>query len=97
MSASATLLVDFVRDMDRLGVPPFRHDNDSRIWPLACDMRQAALADDARSVADHIRTTRLNRLWRIEDWLMLHKRQHPRIAAWLHAQLVEIGWRRAKA
>jgi hypothetical protein len=92
MTAFSTPLLDFVRDMERQGVPPFRHDSH-----LADDMRQSALADDARSVADHIRTTRLNRLWRIEDWLMFRKRQHPRIAAWLHQQLVAIGWRRAKA
>jgi hypothetical protein len=96
MSAAATPLLDFVRDMDRLGVPPFRHDDDSRIWPLACDMRQAALADDVRSVANHIRTVRLERLWRIEDWLMFRREQHPRIAAWLRKELVAIGWR-AKA
>jgi hypothetical protein len=97
MSASSTPLLDYVRDMDRLGIPPFRHDNDSRIWPLACDLKEAALAADARAVAGLIRTTRLNRLWRIESWLTFHEQQHPRIARWLHDELVTIGWRRAEA
>ena len=93
MTATTTPLIEFVRDMDRLGVPPFRHDNDSRIWPLACDMREAALADDARSLANHIRTVRLERLWRIEGWLTFNTERHPKIAAWLHRELVAIGWR----
>ena len=90
-------LFDFVRDMDRLGVPPFRPTHNSRILGLARDLRQAAIANDARSVAYHIRTTRLERLWRIEDWLMFRKQRHPRISRWLHKELVGIGWRRAGA
>ena len=70
--------------MERLNVPPFRHTDNSRIRELAKDIRQAALADDTCAVALHIRTTRLERLWRIEDWLMFRKQCHPRIAKWLH-------------
>ena len=70
MTATTTPLLDFVHDMDRLGVPPFRHDDCAG---LARDMRQAAIDDDPRSFALHIRTTRLERLWKIEDWLMLRK------------------------
>ena len=94
MTATVTPLLGFIRDMERLGVPPFRHDDCAG---LARDMRQVALVNDAKGVADHIRTTRLERLWRIEDWLMLRKQQHPRIARWLSSQLVAIGWRKAKA
>jgi hypothetical protein len=93
MSASTTSLLDYVRDMDRLSVPPFREPRDSRLWPLACDLCQAAVADDARSVARHIRTARLERLWRVESWLTFREQRHPRIARWLHDELVAIGWR----
>ena len=58
----------------------------------------AQLSKDPRCIADaialQIRTTRLKRLWRIEDWLMLRRQQHPRIKRWLHAKLVAIGWRK---
>jgi hypothetical protein len=78
-----------------LGVPPFRHKIENGfLWPLACDLRQAAVADNASALA--IRTTRLQRLWKIEDWLLFHRRQHPRIARWLHQQLVAIGWRKQR-
>ena len=97
MTATTTPLTDFARDMERHGVPPFRDADDSRLSALAIDLRQAAIDDDPRSFANHIRTVRLERLWKIEDWLMLRKQQHPRIARWLSSQLVAIGWRRPKA
>ena len=58
----------------------------------------AQLSKDPRCIADaialQIRTTRLKRLWRVEDWLMLRRQRHPRIRRWLHAELVAIGWRK---
>ena len=64
----------------------------------AIEVSLAQLAKDPRCIADaialQIRTTRLKRLWRIEDWLMLRRQQHPRIRRWLHAELVAIGWRK---
>ena len=93
MSASVTPLLDFVRDMERHGVPPFRHD--SHTGNLAADLRQAALDENAQAVVAVIHTTRLERLWRIEDWLMFRKQQHPKLVRWHNTQLVEIGWRAA--
>jgi hypothetical protein len=93
MSATATDLLTFVRDMERQQVSPFKYE-DKRLWALGCSMREAALADDVVSVAEHIRVTRLERLWRIENWLMFREQRHPKIEAWLHTLLVEIGWRR---
>ena len=69
MSAIETTLLDFVRDMDRLDVPPFRYHSStisSALATFACDMREAACADDAKAIAWYIRQTRLERLWRIE-------------------------------
>ena len=88
MSGEGHALILFVRDMERLNVPPFRYE-DSRLWPLACRMREAAIADNVHVVAHLIRSTRLERLWRIENWLTFPKRRrrHPRITKWLHAQL----------
>jgi hypothetical protein len=91
MSATTTSLLHFVRDMERLNVVPFRYD--SRHWPIACNMRQAALAEDAIAVAKLIKATRLERLWQIEERLAASPYRHPKITSWLHQQLVEIGWR----
>jgi hypothetical protein len=94
MSAAAAPLIDFVRDRDRLDVPPFRHTHNGHVADLACDMRQAAVADDARAVARHIRSTRRERLWRIESWLTAtaYRHPHPRIEQWLNKQLIAFGW-----
>ena len=94
MNATATPLLDFVRDMDRRGIPPFNDRGCIRLSDLACDLRQAACDDDAEAVAHYIRQTRLERLWRIESWLDSPQRRHPRIAKWLHQELVAIGWRK---
>ena len=86
MIAIPTPLLDFVRDMERNNLPPFRPSSCARLLGLACDLRQAALAEDAKAVALHLRTTRLERLWRVEDWLTVrtNRARHPRIAKWLH-------------
>ena len=85
---SATDLANFVRDLERYNLPPFRYeDTELRFKILACEMRRAALANDARLVAAKISKTRLERLWRIECWLTHRHRRHPRIAAWLDWQL----------
>ena len=91
MSASPTPLLDFVRDMERHRIPPFRLYDDTRLWAVGCDMRQAAIAEDAEAVAYCARRTRLERLWRIENWLTSPKRRrrHRRITKWLHAQLYQ--------
>lgn len=88
MTGEGHPLIIFVRDMERLNVAPFRYE-DGRLWPLACRLRDAAIADDAQTVAHLIRSTRLERLWRIEKWLTNPKRlrRHLRIAKWLRAQL----------
>lgn len=96
MSAVGDKLTAYVHDMDRLGVPPFRSHPCPGLTALASDIRQAALAEDATAIAAHIKTTRLVRLWRVEDWLILRKQRHPRRAKWLHIQLVQAGWRKGK-
>lgn len=88
--------IAYVHDMHRLSIPPFGRHPCARLSSLDCDIRHAALVEDAQALAAHIRTTRLERLWRIENWLTFRKQHHPRITEWLHAQLVEVGWRRAK-
>ena len=66
----------------------------------AIEVSQAQLSMEPGSIADaiaiQIRTARLKRLWRIEDWLMLRRQRHPRIRRWLHAELLAIGWRKRK-
>ena len=98
MSATSTPLLEYVKDLERRGIPPFRHGRGFRIDCLATDLRQAALADDAKAVALHLRTTRLQRLWKVEDWLTCpaRKLQHPRVTKWLDQELIAIGWRRPR-
>ena len=91
MSATSTPLRDYVRDMERCGVPPFRHDSPTS--NLADDLRQAAQAEDIQAVAAALRCARLERLWVVEDWLMFRKQQHPKLVRWLRKELVAIGWR----
>ena len=89
MSASATPVLDFVRDMERRGLPSFRHHSliSSYLCDLACDLRQAALAKDAAAVAHYIRKMRWERLWHIKKWLTCRYDLHPRIGRWVHEQL----------
>jgi hypothetical protein len=91
-----TALLDFVRDMDRLGVPPFTYGGGARLSDLAIDMRQAALADDAQAVANIIRTTRLERLWRVASWLTASRIAHLGDGITLASRSGRSGWRKAK-
>ena len=87
MSGTHTPLLDFVRDLERHRIPPFRRYDDMRLWAVGCDMRQAAIAEDAEAVAHYIWKARLERLWRIEAWLTCRHDRHSRIAEWLRRQL----------
>jgi hypothetical protein len=86
MSATATPLIDFVRDMHDLGLPPFREDGDIRLAECRRDLIAAACADDPTRVAYLVRQTRLERLWRIECWALAGPKR-PRIEQWLRHQL----------
>jgi hypothetical protein len=100
MSPLAIQLVDFVAEMERRDIPPFRpvhFDNSIRIRSCAHELKGAAYDGDAKRVAWYIRQTRLERLWRIESWLTspFTQQRHPKLTMWLHQQLVAIGWRQS--
>ena len=95
MSTTATPpLVDFVHEMERLDVPPFRplhYDNSVHMRRAASEIRDAAYEGDAKGVACYIRQVRLERLWQIESWLSArHGHRHLRIETWLHRELQAI-------
>ena len=59
----------------------------------------AASEDDGAEMARLIKMIRhklkLERLLRIESYLTAYRERHPRLRAWLHEELIAIGWRKA--